>query len=44
MGEGQREMETQNLKQTLGSELSEQNPVSAEPDVRLEHTKYEIVT
>ena len=39
MGEGQRERETQNLKQAPGSEL-----VSTEPDVGLELMNCEIVT
>ena len=39
MGEGQRERETQNLKQAPGSELS-----APEPDAGLELTDREIVT
>ena len=39
MGEGQRERETQNLKQAPGSEL-----VSTEPDVGLELTDSKIMT
>ena len=38
-GEGQRETETQNLKQAAGSGLSAQ-----EPDARLELTSCEIMT
>ena len=40
MGKGQRERETQNLKQAPGSELS----VSTAPDVGLELTNCEIIT
>ena len=40
MGEGQRERETQNPKQALGSELF----VSTEPDAGLEPTNCEIMT
>ena len=40
VGEGQRERETQDLKQAPGSELSAQSP----PDVGLELTSYEIMT
>ena len=51
MGEGQRERETQNLKQALGSELSAQSPtqawnsqaVSIEPNEGLELTDCEIM-
>ena len=39
MGEGQRERETQNLKQAPGSELSAQSPTQ-----RLELTNHEIMT
>ena len=52
VGKGQKEKETQNLKQALGSELSAQsltpgsNPraVSTEPDVEIEPTNHEIMT
>ena len=40
MGKGQRERETQNLKQAPGSKLS----VSTEPDAGLEPTDREIMT
>ena len=40
MGEGQRERETQNLKQAAGSEQA----VSTEPDAGLRLTDREIVT
>ena len=39
-GEGQKERETQNLKQAPGSELA----VSTEPDAGLEPTNREIMT
>ena len=41
MGEGQRERETQNLKQAPGSEL---RAVSTEPDVGLKPTDRKIMT
>ena len=40
-GEGQRQRETQNLKQAPGSELQ---AVSTEPDAGLEPTKHGIMT